>query len=177
MKYLTKEEVRRLLVCIDEKRDKLLIQLGLVMGCRVSEVVSIRLKNILADRIKLWDEKNDRYREAVIDSETKSMLDDYLKAEWEPKKHYPHMLFYFSEKTANRIVKRWFKPAGIPDDKAQWHTLRHTYVVQSLDAGVPLNHICEQTGDSPNTIVQIYGRPSTDSRKGMLERIGAYWKV
>lgn len=177
MKYLTKDEIERLLVCIDDKRDRLLIQLGLVLGCRVSEVVSIRLRNVSSDRIMIWDEKKDRYRECVIDSETRGMLDEYLRTAWRPKKHYPHSLFYFSEKTANRIVKKWFAKAGIPEDKAHWHTLRHTYVVQSLDAGVPLNHICEQTGDSPNTVIQIYGRPSIDSRRGMLERLGAYWKV
>lgn len=176
MKYLTRDEVKRLLVCIDNRRDKLLIQMGLVLGCRVSEIVSLRVKNISPDRVKLWDEKKDRYREAVMDSATRVMLEEFLRDEWSPKPHYPHKLFYFTEKTANRIVKRWFKAAGIPDEKAHWHTLRHTYVVQSLDSGVPLNHVCEQTGDSPNTIVRVYGRPSIDLRRAMLDRIGTYWK-
>jgi integrase len=177
MKYLTKDEIRRLLVCIDNKRDKLLIQLGLVMGCRVSEIVNIRLKNVETDRIKIWDEKKNRFREVVIDRETKTFLDEYLKTYWKPKKHYPHTLFYFTSKTANRILKRWCGVARIPTEKAHWHTLRHTYVIQSLDVGVPLNHICEQTGDSANTVIRVYGRPSIDSRRKTMEKIGVYWKV
>ena len=176
MKYLTKDEIRRLLVPINKNRDKLLIQLGLVTGCRVSEVVSIRLKNIHPDRIKVWDEKKDCHREVVIDGETRTMLEGYLNSAWKAKPHRHHQLFYFSAKTANRILKRWCEVAGIPKDKAHWHALRHTYIVQSLESGVPLNHIVEQTGDSPNTIISIYGRPGIDARKEMTDKIGAYWK-
>lgn len=174
MKYLTLDEIHRLLVCIDDKRDRLLIQLGLVLGCRVSEVVNIRLKNVLADRIILWDEKKDTFREAVVDTETKMLLDDYLKSEWKPRPHTPHRLFYFSYKTANRIVKRWFARAGISGEKAHWHVLRHTYVVQSLESGVPISHICEQTGDSANTVIRVYGRPSVDARCQTMNERGCY---
>jgi len=176
MKYLTQDEIKRLLVPIDSIGDKLLIQLGLVMGCRVSEVVTIRLKNVSADRIKLWDEKKNLFREAVIDSETKALLDEYLRTEWKSEPHVAHQLFYFSTKTANRILKRWCKVAGIPKDKAHYHVLRHSYVIHSLEAGVPINHVCEQTGDSATTIVTEYGKPSIDARKQMLEAKGLYWK-
>lgn len=176
MKYLTKDELRRLLVSIDDKRDKLLIQLGLVLGCRVSEVVNIRLKAVSSDRIRIWDEKKDRYRECVIDTETRGMLEEYLKSGWAPEPHIPHQLFYFSTKTANRIFKKWCSKAEIPTDKAHWHSLRHSYVLHSLDAGVPINHICEQTGDSPITIVRIYGRPSIDARVQMIDSKGAFWR-
>ena len=177
MKSLTRDEIRRLLVCIDDKRDRLLIQLGLALGCRVSEVVTLELGNILPDRIIVIDrKKQSRLRECVIDSDTRALLDDYLRASWEDERpRKPKLLFYFSYKTANRVVKRWFKAAAIPDDKAHWHTLRHTYVVQSLEAGVPLNHVCEQTGDSPETVIKVYGRPSIDARRQMIERT-AYWR-
>lgn len=173
-KYLTLDEITRLLVSIDSKRDKLLIQLGLVMGCRVSEIVNIRVKNISPGVIRIWDEKKDRYRDCVIDDDTADLLRQWLDSGWVAKQHKRHMLFYFSTKTANRILKHWFKTAEIPKVKAHWHTLRHTYAIQSLEAGVPLNHICEQTGDSPMTILRVYGRPSTDARRSKLEET-KYW--
>lgn len=176
MKYLTKDEIEKLLVRIDNKRDKVLIQLGLVLGCRVSEIVSLRLKSITPDQVTLWDEKKNVHRECVIDETTRALLEDYLKDGWEPEPHVPHQLFYFTYKTANRILKHWCAQVGIPKEKAHWHTLRHTYVVQSLDAGVPLNHVCEQTGDSPMTVIRIYGKPSIDSRRKMIESKGAYWR-
>jgi len=169
MKYLTNDEVQRLLVSIDKKADKVLIQLGLVIGCRVSEIVTIDLKNIQPDRIKIWDEKKNLFRDVVIDSATRALLNDFIEDGWEPKPHVKHRLFYFSTKTANRVLKKYCKKAGIPDDKAHWHTLRHTYVMRSLDEGVPINHIVEQTGDSPSTIIAIYGRPSIDDRLRVIE--------
>jgi integrase len=91
------------------------------------------------------------------------------------KPHRTHQLFYFSYKTANRIVKRWFAEAGVPKEKAHFHTLRHTFVLQSFNAGVPLNYICEQTGDTATTVVEYYARPSIDDRLQMMNK-KAYWK-
>jgi integrase/recombinase XerD len=176
MKALTQDEVRRLLVCITDKRDRLLIQLGLVLGCRVSEIVAIRIRDILPDRIVIHDEKKDALRECVIDTETRSQLDHYLAKVWAPEPHRRHMLFYFSCKTANRILKKWCVTAEIPLDKRHWHALRHTYVVQSLEAGIPVTHVCEQTGDSPVTVLRVYGRPGVDSRRQMINAKGRYWE-
>lgn len=174
-KYLTKDEISRLLVPTDNRRDKLLIQLGLSLGCRVSEIVNIRLKHIVSDRIRIWDEKKDEYRDCVIDKGTRKLMDDYLANAWEPKKHFPHRLFYFSTKTANRIFKRRCFETKTPHEKAHFHTLRHTYIIQSLDAGVPINHIVEQTGNTITTILQHYGTPSIDSRNAMMNDRGVYW--
>ena len=126
--------------------------------------------------IQVWDEKKNIFRECVVDTETKDAIDTYLKADWEAKPHYPNKLFYFSAKTANRIIKKWFKAADISPEKAHWHTLRHTYVTQSLDRDIPLGCICEQTGDSPNTVIRVYGRPSIDKRREMAESKGKYWE-
>ena len=176
MKYLTKDEMGRLLVSIDNERDKLLIQLGLVLGCRVSEIVNIRLKNVSPGVVRLWDEKKNLFREAVFDAETQELLTADLGGDWRPEPHRPHQLFYYSTKTANRIMKRWCAAAGIPKEKAHWHTLRHSYIIHSLDAGVPINHVCAQTGDSPTTIIRIYGVPSIDSRRDMIGSRGAFWR-
>lgn len=176
MKSLTLEEIRRLLVRIDDEEDKLLIQLGLVLGCRVSEIVNIPIKAIANERIRLWDEKKNLFREGVIDQETAGMISHYLAHRWKPQPHVPHRLFYFGTRTANRKLQHWCEEVEIPREKAHFHTLRHTYVVQSLDAGVPINHVCEQTGDSPQTIVLVYGKPSIDARQQMMESKGRYWK-
>lgn len=176
MKYLTKDETQRLIVHIEGKRDNLLIQMGLILGCRVSEICSIEIKNIRSDCIKIWDEKKDRYREVVIDPKTKAMLEDYLATEWKPEPYEHHKLFYFSTKTANRIFKHYCELAEIPDDKRHWHTVRHTYVQMAIDQGVPLPDICEQTGDSPTTVIRIYGAPSIDNRLKHVAEKGRFWE-
>ena len=180
--YLTRDEVRRLLDSVDDKTDYLLIRMGLAIGPRVSEIIDIPLKNIEPDRIKLWDEKKNVYRDVIIDSETRKLLDLYLKSGWAQRRRKGQRadkhqrLFFMSAKTANRIVKHWFEVARIPDEKAHWHTLRHTYVYQSLEAGVPISHLCAQTGDSVTVLIQDYATPTIDSRLEIMEKRGRYWE-
>jgi integrase len=61
---LTEAEIRQLLHAIDNIRDDALIRLGLSVGLRFSEVVTITTSAIDFDRqlIKIWDEKKDRWR-------------------------------------------------------------------------------------------------------------------
>jgi integrase len=58
---LTEAEIRNLLFAIVFNRDNALIRLGLSVGLRVSEVVTIRTSEIDFDRglIKIWDEEKD----------------------------------------------------------------------------------------------------------------------
>jgi len=174
MAALTRDEVRRLIVCIDNLRDNLLIQLGLITGSRVSEITNIPIRNIRPDCIRLWDEKKDCHREVVIDAETRKLLNTYLAEHWKARPHRRHMLFYFGPKTANRILKKWGNVAEIPSEKLHWHSLRHTYITLSLDRKIPISHICAQTGDSANTVIRVYGQPGIDSRLREIER--RYWE-
>jgi len=169
-KYLTTDEVERVLVCTTDPTDKLLIQMGLSLGCRVSEIVNIKLINIDGRVIQIYDEKKDEPRQCVIDSDTQAVLDVYLK------EHYVHrrgvrkdmaLLFDFSEKTANRKIKAAFARAKVSKDVPwRWHSVRHTYVRRVLDQMQDrgIQFICEQTGDTPQTILTYYGVPSIDDR-------------
>lgn len=180
--YLTKDEMRKLIGCVKGQRDKLLFGIGLAIGPRVSEIADIQVKNISADRIKIWDEKKNVYRDVIIDQKTRKMLDRYIKTGWAPRhrkglsddRH--ERLFYMSPKTINRLVKYWFKKANIPAEKAHWHTLRHTYIYQSMEAGVPISHLIAQTGDSVEVLINDYGTPTIDSRLEIMESRGRYWE-
>lgn len=169
-KHLMEEEVRRLLVRDADMRDRLLIQMGLSLGCRVSEVVSIKLRNINGRVVRIWDEKKDEYRHCVLDSGTAALLEGYLRDHYTVPRGYNRShrrLFYISAKTVNRVVKRAFADVGIPEDVPhRWHTLRHTYIRMMLDRlkDRAIQFICEQTGDSPVTIIRHYAVPSLDER-------------
>ncbi len=169
-KYLNPDEVERLLVRTSDPTDRLLFQVGLSTGCRVSEVVSIKITNI-SDRVLLiFDLKKDEDRHVVLDTDTADLLADHLKNHYQAlprvRKDYQR-LFNFTDKTANRKIKRWFEVAEVSRDVPwRWHTLRHTYVRRMLDAmrDRSIQFICEQTGDSPATILGYYGVPSIDER-------------
>jgi len=170
-KYLTEDEVQRLLVRDADPTDRLLVQLGLSLGCRVSEITSLKIKWINGQVIKIWDEKKNENRHCVIDKDTSDLLQDYLRDHWKVPQGYTRerqRLFYFSDRTANRKIKRAFQVAGVDASSVPWrfHTLRHTYVRRMLDRlkDRSIQFICQQTGNSPMTILGYYGVPSIDER-------------
>ena len=169
--HLTREEVYHLLVRDASIEDRLLIQVGLSLGCRVSEIASLRVRGIKGRVVKIRDEKKDEDRICVIDPETSDMISYYLEHHYKvpsghTRKH--QRLFYISPKTINRRVKAAFEVVGISKDVwARWHTLRHTYIMLTLDSiksprGIQI--VSEQTGDTPATILTHYGIPSLDER-------------
>ena len=166
-KYLTKVEIKRLLSEIDNIEDKTLIALGLDSGGRVSEIVGILTSNIDFDRqiIKIWDEKKDLWREWVITKPVLQSIKMYLNSRSNQTKE----LFTFSYKTANRRLKKWCREAGIPPEKAHWHTLRHTYIIQSRLMQRDIKAVQQQTGDSLLTLLRIYSNLSIPDRVKISE--------
>jgi len=149
---LTEAEIRLLLASIDNIRDDALIRLGVSVGLRVSEVVSIRTSEIDFERglIKIWDEKKDKWRLVMPTLESMSAIKKYLNLL--PKQ--PQYLFSFSTKTVERIIQKYTKRAlGFI---ISWHSLRTTYVSRSVELEQSPAVVMVNTGDSPATILKYY---------------------
>ncbi len=149
---LTEAQIRTLLASIENIRNDALIRLGLSVGMRISEVVSIRTSEIDFERglIKIWDEKKDKWRLVMPTLETMSAIKKYLNSL--PKQ--PQYLFHFSAKTVERIIQRYSKKAlGFI---ISWHSLRTTYVSRSVELEQSPAVVMVNTGDSPATILKYY---------------------
>ncbi len=149
---LTEAQIRRLLHAIDNIRDDALVHLGLSVGLRVSEVVSIRTSEIDFERglINIWDEKKDRWRLVMPTLDTLSAIKKHLNSL--PKQ--PRYLFPISTKTVERIIQKYSKEAlGFV---ISWHSLRTTYVSRSVELEQSPAVVMVNTGDSPATILKYY---------------------
>lgn len=149
---ITGAQIQTLLIAIDNIREDALIRLGLSVGLRVSEVVTIRTSEIDFERgvIKIWDEKKDRWRLVMPTLETMSAIKKYLNSA--PK--LPQHLFPFSTKTVERIIQRYSKLAlGFI---ISWHSLRTTYVSRCVELEQSPAVVITNTGDSPGTILKYY---------------------
>lgn len=162
VKHLTINEVGRLLKVIDNAEDMMLIKFGLETGCRVSEAVGVLIENIDFENqiIKIWDEKKNKEREIIA---PKSML-QMIKTVLAKRINSGSRLFDFTYKTANRKVKKWCLRAGIPGEKAHWHTLRHSYIVLSRLAKRDFKVVQQNTGDSEVTLLRIYSELTPEER-------------
>jgi integrase/recombinase XerD len=149
---LAEAEIKRLLFAIDNNRDDALIRLGLSVGLRVSEVVTIRTSEIDFDRglIKIWDEKKDKWRFVMPTLETMSAIRKYLNSL--PKQS--QYLFPVSTKTVERVIQAYSKKGlGFI---ISWHSLRTTYVSRCVELEQSPAVVMVNTGDSPATILKYY---------------------
>ena len=149
---LTEAEIRLLLSSVESIRDDAVIRLGLSVGLRVSEVVTIRTSEIDFDHglIKIWDEKKDKWRHVMPTLEAMGVLKRYLNS-LDKRTQY---LFPLTSKTVERIIQRYSKRAlGFV---ISWHSLRTTYVSRSVELEQSPAVVMINTGDSPATILKYY---------------------
>lgn len=166
-KYLTEKEINILLSEPMENKKKILIQLGLESGARVSEIVGILARNVDGNFIKLYDYKKNDWRAIVISDNLRDKIIDYLSNTTAPKRG-PRKMYPVSEKTINNWLKDIFNNAGLPSSKAHWHTFRHTFVSRCRLLGYDIAYAVAQTGDSPATILRYYGTPTLDERLNII---------
>jgi integrase len=171
-KYLTEEEIKRLLDLIDDVEDKTLILFALETGLRRSEIVSIQTANIDYERqvLQVYDQKKDQWRSVVFPRYVGSYLKMYLRA----RQRRSPLLFPFSARTANRKLKRWCQTADIRLDAhgqtmVSFHWLRHTFIRRSKMAGRNIKVVQQNTGDTVETILKYYRDLSIEDRARELD--------
>lgn len=181
---LTPDETKRLLDCIDNLEHKTAIQLGFDMGCRVGEIVTIPNIPEFSTVIQILDSKAQNevklkgktkrtpYRQCVITTQTLNLIkmyQDSIKDE-KPKRKF---LFPYNERTLSRWIKLYCEKAGIKRKRGnliRWHMLRHTYIQNAIERGVPLKQVSDQTGDSIFTLLRYYSNYTLEARQLVVEK-------
>ena len=165
MSYFKTEEIVGILSVLHEEQDRLLFLVGLELGGRVSEVSTLKWSNVNFGEkyLVVWDEKKDKYRVCTLPENVWGHLREYAK---KVDKRKEDRVFPYSSKTLNRRIKEWARLAGITR-RVRWHTLRHTYVVESRKKGRDWSLISAQTGDTAATLIQEYSKLSLEDRQKM----------
>ena len=127
-KYLTREEVERLVRAAESRRDRLIILLLYATGVRVGELVRIRVEDVDLGRmsIRVFG-KGGKEREVFFNEEVREELVEYIRGEGLrpedylfPGKRGGHVHYV----TVERILKRAARAAGIKK-RVTPHVLRH----------------------------------------------------
>lgn len=154
IKYLSKEEIKRLIESIDDVRDRALIRMMYSSGCRVGEIVKAFIDDIDFNesiwRIPAPNTKSKRARSPRLHAAVVNDLRAYLKA----KEIRRGKLFPISIRQVQNIVKKYGERAEI--EGLHPHTLRHSHVVHSLMDGVPMSAVQKQVGHVDLRTTQIY---------------------
>lgn len=167
---LTVNEVEKLLAVIDTStstgiRDKAMIELLYSSGLRVSELVNMRLVNILANQgvIKVLG-KGMKERLVPMGGKAAYCLEKYLNdARQKLVKKGKRTEFLFLNVRGGKItrkgvwplVKAYATKAGIEKNVSP-HTLRHSFATHLLEGGANLRAVQEMLGHADISTTQIY---------------------
>jgi len=172
-KYIPQEWLKKLYDLCDNVRDKTYIMYHSQTGLRVSDVVGSELVHIDWENFRTYtyDHKKDQWRWVFYPEFVKSQLKMWLKQR-QLEGIKSKLLFPFSEKTANRIIKRWCKAVGFPYSRIVGsHWLRHTFIRLSRKAGRDIKAVQQNTGDTVKTILEWYSDLSSeDMRREMADK-------
>lgn len=162
--FLTRSECRRLLEhCRDDLR--LLVRAALYTGCRAQELTRLRSVDVASHVFGIYVAPSKNYRSRYVYLPDEGMafflnLRDQCGGEDHLFKNAagrPWAMNY------RHLFKDAVRRAGL-NDRIVFHSLRHTYASQLVQAGTPLSIIAQQLGHATtDTVSRTYGHlaPST----------------
>lgn len=166
---LSKEETRRLIDVIENKKSRLMVSLMYAAGMRVSELVNLKVRDLD------FEEKTGHIRQAKgkkdrifnIPDQLFNKLKKHIERQKESKSEY---LFpgqkgqQMSSRNLQKIVSKAAQKAEIKKD-VHCHTLRHSFATHLLENGVDIRKIQELLGHADLSTTQIYTHISTEELK------------
>ena len=170
-KYLTKEEVNRLLgaayqsVGNEAQRDATILELLYATGLRVGELVSLNVTNIDLQEsyIRCWGKGS---KERIVHMYPKALAEvkNYLsQARVGLLGNHKSETALFVNHRGERLTRQWIwnilktygEKAGI-SQRITPHTLRHSFATHLLQNGASLRHVQELLGHSSISTTQVY---------------------
>lgn len=160
---LNSREVEKMrIACGANIRDNLVLELFLATGCRVSEVVGMRVEEIdmetgsvkvlgkgQKERIVFFSDRALEYLERYLNGRREGAVILSLRA--------PHQ--GIKKNALENIIRAIAKRAGITK-RVFPHLLRHTFATRALNKGMPLPTLCDIMGHASTETTRIYAKNS-----------------
>lgn len=183
--YLTKEEVERLLKAPDtskknELRDLAMMEVMYSTGLRVSELVSLKIKDVNAnEKIITVIGKGIKQRSIPIRDSSLSCLLEYIKEVRNKMKHIDDKQYVFINNRGKKItrqnfytcLKKYSRIANI-DKNIHPHSLRHSFATHLLENGADLRVVQELLGHTNISTTQIYTHLTNEK---IVNSYDLYW--
>ena len=165
---LTKEEVKKLLNSIENKKSKLMLCLIYACGFRVSELVNLKIKELDFEE-NIGYVKQGKGRKDRIFNIPLNLKKALMKTAERQKQEGEEYLFSgpkgkLSERNIQKIIKKAAEKADIKKN-IHPHTLRHSFATHLLENGVDIRLIQELLGHSDLSTTQLYAHVSSEQIK------------
>ena len=165
---LTKDEMRKLLSVIENKKSKLMISMIYACGFRVSELVNLKINDfdLEEDIGHVRQGKGRKDRIFNIPENLKKLIEKQIKKQSEKNETY---LFSgangsLSSRNLQKIIKKAVDKTEIKKSVSP-HTLRHSFATHLLENNVDIRKIQELLGHADLSTTQIYTHISREELK------------
>lgn len=166
---LSKEEVRRMIDCVENPKHKCMIQILYGTGVRVGELVRLRMRDIdfARDCIRVVQGKGAKDRMGLLPKSIRELLERQRSV-----KHPTDFLFTsydggrLTEATVQKVVRHAAKLAGVQKEVTP-HTLRHSFATHLLESGTDIRYIQALLGHAKLATTQIYTKVSSQALGGI----------
>ncbi len=176
---LSKEEIKKIIEFIKNKKSKLIVSLIYACGFRVSELINLKIQDLDFNNkigyIKQAKGKKDRIFNLP------SFLSEELKEQAENQKQNSQEYLFtgkkgkLTDRNIQKIVRIAAKRAGI-EKSVHTHTLRHSFATHLLENNVDIRKIQELLGHENLSTTQIYTHISTEELKKIPSPIDNLYK-
>ncbi len=165
---LTKNEVKKLISVLDNKKSKLMASLIYACGFRVSEITNLKINDLNFEE-NMGHVKSGKGRKDRIFNIPKGLKKKLMKQVKNQKENKEEFLFSgpkgkLSHRNIQKIIKKAAHKAGI-DKKVHPHTLRHSFATHLLEDGTDIRYIQSLLGHSSIATTELYTHISREKLK------------
>lgn len=167
--WLPKNKYKEILRKTDRKankRDHAIVSLLLYAGIRVSELCNANREDYTGSERKGSIRvigKGNKERIIPLCHEARHALDDYMAQRSDNEQAL------FTSSLGKRISVRTVQ-AMLKEYEVHPHQLRHTFVKNLVDAGVPLATIQSMSGHSSAEMIAWYSKPSEEDKRNAIDK-------
>jgi len=166
---LSRQEIDAIINYIKNPKHKLMVALAYGSGLRVSEVVSLKIRDINLDELTLHlkGAKGNKDRLTIFPEKLKSSLKNLIA----DRKANDYLFLSqqggrLTERTAQIIFAKGLKAANIKKP-ATFHSLRHSFATHLLENGVDVRYVQELLGHANIRTTQLYTKVTNPSLKNI----------
>lgn len=166
---LSRREIGRIIDSVINSKYKLLISISYGAGLRVSEVVSLRVKDIDLDElmIHIKEAKGKKDRISIIPEKLRiSLLNLISEREDDDFIFESERGGRLTERTAQKVFENALKRTKIRKE-ATFHSLRHSFATHLLENGVDVRYVQELLGHQNIRTTQIYTQVTNPQLKNI----------
>jgi len=163
---LTRDEMRKLIDSVENKKHKIMVKLLYSSGLRLNELISLKVGDLEFNENIGWvrSGKGGKDRIFILPNAMIDELKGFVNGKTNDNFVFDGRNGKMSARAVQKVISNVSKKAGI-QKSVHVHTLRHSFATHLLESGEDIRKIQELLGHSNLSTTQIYTHVSTAELK------------